>query len=170
MKNFKALLLTFAVIFSIASNAQRLAYVDSQQILSKIPEYAQAQGQLDNMAKTWESEVSKLRAEIDVMEKEYQAEKVLLTPKLQEEKELELDLKRKAALELQRKYFGPDGELFKKRQELIKPIQDQIFNAVQDVATKRKYDMVFDKSGAITLLYVKTSLDISDEVLETMGY
>jgi outer membrane protein len=170
MKNFKFLLLTFAVVFSFGLNAQRLAYVDSQQILSKIPEYAQAQGQLDNMAKTWESEVSKLRAEIDAMEKAYQAEKVLLTPKLQEEKEKEIDEKRKAALELQRKYFGPDGELFKKRQELIKPIQDQIFNAVQDVARKKRYDMVLDKSGAITLLYVDPSLDISNDVLEKMGY
>jgi outer membrane protein len=170
MKNFKALLLTFAVVFSVGLSAQRLAYVDSQQILSKIPEYAQAQGQLDNMAKTWESEVSKLRAEIDAMEKAYQAEKVLLTPKLQEEKEKEIEAKRKAALELQRKYFGPDGELFKKRQELIKPIQDQIFNAVQDVARKKRYDMVLDKSGAITLLYVDPSLDISNDVLEKMGY
>lgn len=169
----KPILSIFLALFMLGASgikAQRLAYIDSQIILKKIPEYAQAQAQIDNSSKQWEAEVSKLRKEIDEMEKSYQSEKVLLTPKLQEEKESEIEKKHQEAIELQRKYFGPEGELFKKRQTLIQPIQDQIFNAVQDVAQRKRYDMVFDKAGAITLLYASKAMDISEEVLQKMGY
>lgn len=166
----QCILLTFALAFSSLLSAQRLAYVDTQKILSEIPEYAQAQNQINNLSANWAGEVEALRSEIDALEKAYQAEKVLLTPKLQEEREQMIDAKRQEALDLQRKYFGPEGELFKKRKELIQPIQDQIYNAVQEVAKRKRYDMVLDKSGAITLLYVSDALDISGEVLEKMGY
>lgn len=164
------LLLTFALVSSIGLDAQRLAYVDTQKILSQIPEYEQAQNQINTLSAKWAGEVDALRAEVNAMEKAYQAEKVLLTPKLQEEREQAIEAKRQEALNLQRQYFGPEGELFKKRKELIQPIQDQIYNAVQEVAKKKRYDMVLDKSGAITLLYVSRALDISEDVLEKMGY
>ncbi|MBI1316219.1 OmpH family outer membrane protein [bacterium] len=162
--------LSFVLGATLPAVAQRLAYVDSQSVLKKIPEYAQAENQIKEMTKTWESEVAGLRNKAEELEKAYQAEKVLLTPAMQKEREAGIDKAKKDAFELQRKYFGPEGELFKKRQELIKPIQDQIYNAVQEVARKRKLDLVLDKSGAITLLYAATSLDISEEVLQKMGY
>jgi outer membrane protein len=166
----KSLLLTFALVLTSQLFAQRLAYVDTQKILSEIPEYSQAQNQINTLSADWAGEVDALRSEVDALEKAYQAEKVLLTPKLQEEREKMIDDKRQEALALQRQYFGPDGQLFKKRMELIQPIQDQIYNAVQEVAKRKRYDLVLDKSGAITLLYVSNSLDISGEVLEKMGY
>jgi outer membrane protein len=170
MKNSFTILIAILLFMGLQVQGQRLAYVDSQKILREIPEYEQAQTQIDNLSREWEAEVSALNAEVDAMTVAYEAEKILLTPKLQEEKLQAIDKKRKEAMDLQRKYFGPQGDLFKKRQELIKPIQDQIYNAVQDVAKRKRYDMVIDKSGAITLLYVKENLDISDEVLESMGY
>ncbi len=160
----------FAALAAQPVFAQRLAYVDSQALLKKIPEYAQAENQIKEMTKTWENEVASLRNKAEELEKAYQAEKVLLTPGMQKEREAAVEQSKKDAFELQRKYFGPDGELFKKRQELIKPIQDQIYNAVQEVARKRKLDLVLDKAGAITLLYAATNLDISEEVLQKMGY
>jgi len=172
VQRIRIVLLTLALSMGMAvpAVAQRLAYVDSQAILKKIPEYAQAENQIKEMTKTWESEVAGLRNKSEELEKAYQAEKVLLTPAMQKEREAGIEKAKKEAFELQRKYFGPEGELFKKRQELVKPIQDQIYNAVQEVARKRKLDLVLDKSGAITLLYAATSLDISEEVLQKMGY
>ena len=140
--------------------------MDTQKILSRIPEYEQAQNQINKLSEQWSGEVESLRSEADALENAYQAEKVLLTPTLQKEREDMNQAKRDEALALQRKYFGPEGSLFQKRKELIQPIQDQIYNAVQEVAKKRRLDMVMDKSGAITLLYVSNSLDISDLVLE----
>ena len=171
MNRLKALFLSLAIAFSVALSAQaRLGYVDTQKILSRIPEYEQAQNQINKLSEQWSGEVESLRSEADALENAYQAEKVLLTPTLQKEREDMNQAKRDEALALQRKYFGPEGSLFQKRKELIQPIQDQIYNAVQEVAKKRRLDMVMDKSGAITLLYVSNSLDISDLVLEKMGY
>jgi outer membrane protein len=99
----------------------------------------------------------------------YNAERILLTEEMQKERMGEIKKKDKLAKELQRKYFGPDGELFKKRQELVKPLQDQVFTAVQEVAQRRKLDMMLDKAGAITFLYANNRLDYSDEVLERLG-
>ena len=171
MNRLKALFLSLAIAFSAALSAQaRVAYVDTQKILSRIPEYEQAQNQINKLSEQWAGEVESLRSEADALENAYQAEKVLLTPTLQKEREDMNQAKRDEALALQRKHFGPEGSLFQKRKELIQPIQDQIYNAVQEVAKKRRLDMVMDKSGAITLLYVSNSLDISDLVLEKMGY
>ena len=171
MNRLKALFLSLVIAFSAALSAQaRVAYVDTQKILSRIPEYEQAQNQINKLSEQWAGEVESLRSEADALENAYQAEKVLLTPTLQKEREDMNQAKRDEALALQRKYFGSEGSLFQKRKELIQPIQDQIYNAVQEVAKKRRLDMVMDKSGAITLLYVSNSLDISDLVLEKMGY
>lgn len=167
----KALIVATIFIASIGSAfGQKYAYVDSQYILKKIPEYAQAQRQLDLLSKQWEGEIQSLYSEIDALTQAYNAEKILLSPEMQSEREESIKAKKVEARNLQMKYFGPEGDLFKKRMELVKPIQDQIFNAVKEVATRRKYDIVFDKSGDIVMLYTSPNSDISDEVLEKLGY
>lgn len=168
----KTLLLVFGLVFGIAlgANAQRFAIVDSELILTKIPEYRQAQQQLDQLSEKWQGEVEALRSEADALRQAFNAEKVLLTEELQKEKLAEIEKKEKEARELQRKYFGPEGEIFKKRQELIRPIQDQIYNAVQEVARRRNLDVVFDRSSDLITLYTSDKVDISDEVMKKLGY
>ena len=166
----KTLFLIIGLVFGLQVTAQRFGIVDSEMILNKIPEYGQAQQQLDQLSKNWQGEVEALYSELDALKQAYNAEKVLLTEEMQKDKLKEIADKEKEAKELQRKYFGPEGEVFKKRQELIRPIQDQIYTAVQDVARRRKLDVVFDKSSALITLYNNGKSDISDEVLEKMGY
>ncbi len=166
----KSILLLFGLVFGFQVSAQRFGIVDSELILTKIPAYGQAQKQLDQLSAQWQGEVEALYSEIDALRQAFNAEKVLLTEEMQKEKLAEIAAKEKEAKELQRKYFGPQGEVFKKRQELIKPIQDQIYNAVQDVARRRKLDVVFDKSSDLITLYNSGDADISDEVLKKLGY
>ncbi|AEV33738.1 OmpH family outer membrane protein [Owenweeksia hongkongensis] len=166
----KTLFLIVGLVFGLQVSAQRFGIVDSEMILNKIPEYGQAQQQLNQLSTNWQGEVEALYSELDALKQAYNAEKVLLTEEMQKEKLKEIADKEKEAKELQRKYFGPEGDVFKKRQELIRPIQDQIYSAVQDVARRRKLDVVFDKSSALITLYNNGKSDISDEVLEKMGY
>ncbi|WP_417600063.1 OmpH family outer membrane protein [Owenweeksia hongkongensis] len=166
----KTLFLIVGLVFGLQVSAQRFGIVDSEMILNKIPEYGQAQQQLNQLSTNWQGEVEALYSELDALKQAYNAEKVLLTEEMQKEKLNEIADKEKEAKELQRKYFGPEGDVFKKRQELIRPIQDQIYSAVQDVARRRKLDVVFDKSSALITLYNNGKSDISDEVLEKMGY
>ncbi len=166
----RSIFLLLGLVFGFQLSAQRFGIVDSELILTKIPAYGQAQKQLDQLSAQWQGEVEAIRAEIEALRQAYNAEKVLLTEQLQKEKLAEIEAKEKEAKELQRRYFGPAGEVFKKRQELIRPIQDQIYNAVQDVARKRKLDVVFDKSSDLITLYNNGQADISDEVLKKMGY
>lgn len=166
----KLAFLLFGLIFGLQLSAQKFGYVDSEYILKKIPEYNQAQRQLDQLSEQWQGEVEALYSEISALNKAYQAEKVLLTEALQKEREEMIAKKEKEARELQRKYFGPEGELFKKRSELIKPIQDQVYNAVQEVARRRRLDIMFDKSSGLIMLYTDPSADFSQDVLDKMGY
>jgi len=166
----KTLLLIIGLVFGLQLAAQRFGIVDSEMILTKIPEYAQAKQQLNQLSVNWQGEVEALRSEAQALRDAYNAEKVLLTEDMQKQKRKEIAEKETKAKELQRKYFGPEGEVFKKRQELIRPIQDQIYTAVQDVARRRKLDVVFDKSSDLITLYNNGKVDISDEVLEKMGY
>lgn len=166
----RALLLFFGLVFGFQLSAQRFGIVDSELILTKIPAYSQAQQQLDQLSAQWQGEVEALRSEIEALRQAYTAEKVILTEQMQKEKLSEIESKEKAARELQRTYFGPEGEVFKKRQELIKPIQDQIFNAVQDVARRRNLDVVFDKSSDLIILFDNEKANISDDVLKKLGY
>jgi outer membrane protein len=169
--NLKLPLFILGLVFGLSTTvlAQRIGYVDTDYILTRVPEYAQAQRQLDNLSKEWEDEISALLQEVDALTQSFNAERVLLTEEMQNERQDEIKKKSKQAKEMQRKYFGPDGELFKKRQELVKPLQDQVFTAVQEVAQKRKLDIVLDKAGAITFLYGSDKIDYSDEVLERLG-
>ncbi len=164
-----SLILLLGTMFTHAQN-QRIGIVDTEKILKRIPEYNSAQKQLDQLSADWEGEIEALLLEAGGLEKSYRAEKVLLTEEMRKEREEAIAKKQKEARELQRKYFGPKGELFKKRMELVKPIQDQVYNAIQDVALRRKFDLILDKANALTILYVSEKMDVSNEVLVKLGY
>jgi len=149
----KKILLAFSllVITSITVKAQRYCVIDSKYILEKVPEYNNAQKQLDAASDAWQKEVDAKMQGIDQMYKSYQAERPMLSEDARKKREDEIVAKEKEAKDLQKKYFGYDGEVFKKRQSLVKPIQDKVFNAVQQYAQSRGYDMVYDKAGGITI-------------------
>jgi outer membrane protein len=151
------------------AHAQKFAYVDTQYILDNIPEYAEAQSQLDELSAQWQKEIEAQFAEVDKMYKDYQAQAVLLPEDMKKKKEQEIVDKEKAAKAMQKQRYGKDGDLMKKRQELIKPIQEKIYNAIQDIATENNYAIIFDKSGSLTIMYSNPKYDISDDVLDDMG-
>ncbi|MFH2141421.1 MAG: OmpH family outer membrane protein [Bacteroidota bacterium] len=161
---------TATLFFGLFATGQKFAYVDSDYILKNIPSYEAAQAQLDQSSVAWQKEIEALYAEIDKLYKDFQAEKVLLTEEMKVKKEEEIINKEKSAKDLQKKYFGKDGELYKKRQELIKPLQDDIFNAVKELATEGNYAVVFDIAGGLTMLFTDPKYDQSDEVLKKLGY
>ena len=151
------------------SVAQKLAYVDTQYILDNLPEFTEAQAQLDELSNQWQKEIEAKFAEVDKMYKDYQAQMVLLPDDMKKKKEQEIVDKEKDAKNLQKQRFGKDGDLFKKRQELVKPVQEKVYNAIQDIATTNNYILILDKSGALTILYANPKYDISDEVLDNLG-
>ena len=165
-----AFLIIALMCFGLGSMAQKFAYVNTDYILEKIPEYTQAQKQIEQLSAQWQKEIEAIYTDIDQLYKDYIAEKVLLTDEMRKEREDIIIAKEKEAKSLQKQRFGPEGDLYKKRQELVKPIQDQVFNAVQQVAQKRKLDIVFDKSSELMMLYTNQKYDISDDVLDKMGY
>lgn len=169
--NLKSIVLTAACfsLFSFTSSGQKFAYVDSEYVLSQMPAYKSAQNQIDEMSKQWQSEVEAIFAEADRMYKQYQAEKVLLTKDMQKKREDEIIAKEREAKKLQNDKFGYEGELFKKRSELIKPIQDKVFEAIKTVAAENGLDFIFDKSGDMLMLVSNPKYDRSDEVLEELG-
>jgi outer membrane protein len=160
--------LTLALL-SFNASAQKFAYVDSEFILSQMPTYKSAQAELDELSKQWQSEVDQKFEEIDKMYKKYQAEKVLMTKDMQTKKENEIIETERAAKKLQNSKFGYDGELFKKRAELIKPIQDKVYEAINKVARENGLDFIFDKSGDMLMLVSNPKYDRSGEVLEELG-
>jgi len=166
----KLILTLMAVVFTIALvNAQKFAYVDTQYILDNVPEFAEAQAQLDELSNQWQKEIEMKFAEIDKMYKDYQAQSILLPEDMKKKKEQEIVDREKDAKSLQRTRFGKDGDLFKKRQELVKPIQEKIYNAIQEIANNNNYAVVFDKGGSLTMMYANPKYDISDDVLDNMG-
>ena len=162
--------IAFSILSITATYAQKYGFVDTDYILSNIPDYKQAQSQLDNMSAQWQGEIESLYSEAEALQAALDAERILWTDKMIAEREQMIADKKAEALSLQQKYFGPEGELFKKRLELIKPIQDQIYNAIQSLAKKKKYDIIFDKSSDLLMLYTNPRADLSDEVLESLGY
>jgi len=170
MKRKSLLILMLTLFISAGSYAQKFAYIDTEYILNNIPAYKQAQDQLDKLSEGWQREVENMYAELDKMYRDYQAEKVLLTEEMKKKREEEIMNKEKAARELQKKYFGQDGALFKKRDELIKPIQDEIYRAVKELATEGGYAIIFDSSAGASILYTDPKLDKSDAVLQRLGY
>ena len=163
-------ILTGIALFAGLATAQKYAFVDTEYILNNIPSYKAAQEQLDKTSEEWQKEVESQYTEIEQMYKDYQAEKVLLTDDMRRKREDEIINKEKTVKDLQKKYFGQDGALFKKRQELVKPIQDDIYEAVKDIATENGYAVIFDSSSGPTMLYFNPRYDVSDEVLQKLGY
>ncbi len=168
MKKF--LLIAACVLFSaVAANAQRYAIIDSKYILEKLTDYKDAQKKLDQFSEQWQQEIDQKQTMVDKMMKDYDAEQVMLSDELKKKREDELYNKEKELRDLQKKRFGFEGDLFKKRQELIKPIQDKVYNAVQKLAVDRQYDFILDKSEGITVIFADPKLDKSDEVLRNLG-
>ncbi len=170
-KKFKFLILLISgIMTSFGAFAQKYAYVDTQYILDNISEYKAAQQQLDQVSLNWQKEIEAKYSVIDKLYKDYQAEQILLTEEMKRKRETEITAKEKEVKEFQKQKFGYDGELFKKKQELVKPIQDKIYNAVKKLATDQSYAVIFDKSSELIMLYTNPKYDKSDEILLMMGY
>lgn len=174
MKTKKSILL-LAVMFLLgittvyAQQNQRIAYVDSDYILENIPEYGDAQEEINQMSKKWEKEITALFQEAQELDREYQAESVLLSEDQKRKKKEAITAKRQEAENLRMQYYGPEGELFTKRAELIQPIQEKVYNAINQVALTKNYAFVFDKAAGTSMLYCNEKNDISDEVLDEIG-
>jgi outer membrane protein len=154
----------------LTTAAQKIGFIDTQYILENMPEYKSAQQQLDRMSLQWQKEVEAKFAEIDKMYRDFQAEAVLLTDDMRKKREEEIIDKEKAAKEIQKQRFGKGGDLMRRRQELVKPIQDKVFNAVQELAKAKNFAAILDKAGEVNIIYVVPKYDLSDQVLESMGY
>jgi outer membrane protein len=161
-----AALLMFA---GIQSQAQRYAVVDTKFILDKLPEYKEAQKRLDDFSELWQKEIDDKQAALDKMYKSFEAEQVLLSDELKKKREDELFVREKEVRDLQRRRFGFEGDLFKRRQELVKPVQDKVYNAIQKIAVNRQYDFILDKSEGITIIFADPKLDRSEDVLKELG-
>ena len=157
------------MVLGLAGISQKYAIIDTRYILDKLPEYRTAQSQLDEVAAGWQREIDTKQAELDNMYKAYEAEQVMLSDDLKKKREDQLFNKEKDLRDLQRKRFGFEGDLFRKRQELIKPIQDRVYNSVQKLAVQRGYDFVLDKSEGITIIFADPKLDKSEDVLRDLG-
>src|SRR5574344_1069767 len=168
MKKIIVLLVLLSGAFLV--NAQKFACVDSEYILSNMPEYKQAQKELEDVSLSWQKEVETKLAEVDKMYKSYQAEAILLPEELKSKKENEIVEAEKEAKNLQKQRFGNDGDLAKKRSELVKPIQDKIYNAIEKIAQEKNYSVIFDKASGATVLYIDDKTDVSDLVLAELGY
>jgi outer membrane protein len=168
MKKLFFILIAIIGLGSTAT-AQRYCYVDSQYILDNIPEYTTAQAELDRLSLEWQNEIETKFARVDKKQKEYLTEAILLPEEIKKQRELEIKNLEEEAKALQKKYFGVGGELFSKREELIQPIQDKIFEAIQEVADEKKYAFIFDKANQSNLLFADPKYNISDLVLRKMG-
>ena len=148
---------------------QSIAYIDMQYILKNLPSYESANEQLTLISKRWQKEIDAAQQEARVLATNYQTEQIFLSDEMKRKREEEIVAKENEALELQRKYFGPEGELFKKREALIKPIQDEIYAAIQEIANEKFLDIVKDRSADESLIYMSSKLDLSDKVLQKLG-
>lgn len=163
------LLAAFGLMLAAGVQAQKYAVIDTKYILDRMPEYKTAQKQLDDFAAAWQREIDNMQKDLDKMYRDFDAEQVMLSDELKQKRQDQLFLKEKAVRDLQRQRFGFEGDLFKKRQELIKPIQDRVYNAVQKLAVQRGYDFILDKSEGITVIFADPKLEKSDDVLKELG-
>lgn len=168
----KKILLTIAVIAAawLGASAQKFALVDMEYILKQVPSYEMANEQLNQLSLRWQKEVEAVAREADGMYKTYLADKVFLTEDQVKKREEEIVAKEKEASELRYKYFGPEGELYKKRQTLMKPIQDDVYNAVKKLSEERGYQCIFDRASSANIIYASPRIDVSNEVLAKLGY
>ena len=155
---------------SMAGNAQKFAMVDMEYIMKNIPSYETANDQLNQLSKKWQSEVELQMQDVQKMYKNYQTELVFLSEDMKVKREEEIVAKEKAVQELKRGYFGPEGELFKKRESLMKPIQDEVYTAIQEISKELNLELVFDKSSSMSVLFTSPKLDVSDAVLQKLSY
>lgn len=164
------LTLSLAIIAIISASAQKFALVDMEYILKNVPAYEMANEQLNQLSQRWQKEVEASGKEAETLYQSYLADKVFLTDEQAKKREEEIVAKEKATTELRYKYFGPEGELYKKRQTLLKPVQDDVYNAIKKVAEERGYQAIFDRASSSDIIYASPRIDISNEVLAKLGY
>ncbi|HOF16800.1 MAG TPA: OmpH family outer membrane protein [Bacteroidales bacterium] len=166
----KKFFLTAVIIASlIVAKAQKYAYIDSEYLLKNIPSYVEAQAELDRLSIEWQKEIEAKFKKIDEMYRKYQQDVVVLPEDAKQKKQQEIINAEQEAKELQKTRFGTDGDLYKKREELVKPIQDRVFTAIEEYARERGYAFIFDKAGAMTIVYADAKYDINDEILSKLG-
>jgi len=168
----KKLIMSLCLLAGIAfaGNAQKFAMVDMEYIMKNIPSYETANEQINQVSKKWQSEVEAQMQEVQKMYKNYQTELVFLSEDMKVKREEEIIAKEKAAQELKRSYFGAEGELFKKRQSLMKPIQDEVYTAIQELCKEKDYELILDKTSSMNIIFSSPKLDVSDAVLQKLGY
>lgn len=166
----KMIILLMALVAGATANAQKFALVDMEYILKNIPAYERANEQLNQVSKKWQAEVEALSLEAQTLYRNYQNEVVFLSQEQKKARQDAIMEKEKQAAELKKKYFGPEGELFKKRTSLMAPIQDEIYNAVKDIADLRGYQLVLDRASDAGIIFGSPKVDISNEVLDKLGY
>lgn len=168
MRLLSILLLTLAVAAPAAAQ-QRIAYIDTESILSQITEYRTVQANLDRLAQQWQAELTELQREVDALERDFEARELLFTEAERERKREEIRAKKQEMESRRTQRFGPDGEFFREQQRQMRPVQERLLDAIEQVAKDEEYDYVFDKSGDFLFLYARPELDISDLVLEELG-
>jgi len=159
----------FALAFVCSSQAQKYAIIDTKYILSKMPEYVDADKKLQQISDQWQKDIDNLQTQLNDMYKNYDAEQYMLSDDLKKKREDELFNREKELRDLQKKRFGYEGDLFKERERIVKPIQDKVYNAVQKIAVAHGYDFVLDKSEGITIIFADPKLDRSNDVLQQLG-
>lgn len=159
-----------SLIVAVSANAQKFALIDMEYILKNIPAYERANEQLNQVSRKWQAEVEAINTEAATMYRNYQNEVVFLSQEQKQAKQEAIMQKEKEGADLKKKYFGPEGELFKKREALMQPIQDEIYNAVKDIADLRGYQLVIDRASDNGTIYASPKIDISNEVLQKLGY
>ena len=162
--------LAFAVICTLAASAQKFALIDMEYILKNVPSYEMANEQLNQVSMRWEKEVNELSKEAETMYKNYQSDMVFLTDEQKKKREEEIVAKEKEVTDTRYKYFGPEGELYKKRQSLMKPIQEDVYNAVKAVAEEKGYQTIFDRASSQSIVFASPRIDVSNDVLAKLGY
>jgi len=165
-----AIALVAMIACALGSSAQKFALVDMEYVLSNLPSYEMANEQLNQLSQRWQKEVENVSREAETMYKNYQADMVFLTTEQKRSRENEVVEKEKEAMELRNKYFGPEGEMYKKRQSLMKPIQEDVYNAVKKVAEERGYQAIFDRASSADIIFASPRIDVSNEVLAKLGY
>ena len=166
----KKILFTLFVLFAAQAGAQKFALVDMEYILKNIPSYERANEQLNQVSKKWQAEVDALTAEAQTLYKNYQSEAVFLSEEQKTQREEAIVAKEKEAAELKKKYFGPEGELYKKRESLMAPIQEEIYNAVKDISDQKGYSLILDRASDAGIIFASPKIDISNQVLTKLGY
>ena len=168
----KRIILSLALVIAgiFAASAQKFALVDMEYILKNVPSYEMANEQLNQISQRWQKEVEAVGKEAENMYQSYLSDKVFLTEDQAKKREEEIVAKEKEATELRYKYFGPEGELYKKRQSLLKPVQDDVYNAIKKVAEERGYQAIFDRASSSDIIYASPRIDVSNEVLAKLGY